>query len=120
MATRGSSAGAKPMNHECGSPVPPSSAVPDLPAVVTPGTLAPVVKRWPRSPSTASTIAAVMASASSGVDDPADRLGPDRRASRSCRSIAVTSCGRISSPSLATVAATSAIWSGVTNVSAWP
>ena len=30
MATRGASAGAKPMNHECGSPVPPSSAVPGL------------------------------------------------------------------------------------------
>jgi hypothetical protein len=43
IATRGASAGAKPMNQECGSPDPPSSAVPDLPAVVTPGTFAPVV-----------------------------------------------------------------------------
>ena len=34
MATFGASAGANPMNHEWGSPVPPSSAVPDLPAVV--------------------------------------------------------------------------------------
>ena len=34
--------------------------------------------------------------------------------------IAVTRRGRISSPPLATVEATSAIWSGVTNVSAWP
>ena len=34
--------------------------------------------------------------------------------------IAVTRRGCISSPSFATVAATSAIWSGVTNVSAWP
>ena len=32
--------------------------------------------------------------------------------------IAVTRCGRISSPSFATVDATSPIWSGVTNVSA--
>ena len=43
IATCGSSAGAKPMNHECGSPVPPSSAVPDLPATVRPLTWAPVV-----------------------------------------------------------------------------
>ena len=34
--------------------------------------------------------------------------------------IAVTSRGCISTPSFATVEATSAIWSGVTNVSAWP
>ena len=34
--------------------------------------------------------------------------------------IAVTRCGFMSTPSLAIVAATSAIWSGVTNVSAWP
>ena len=39
IAIVGASAGAKPMNHEWGSPLPPSSAVPDLPAVVTPGTL---------------------------------------------------------------------------------
>ena len=32
----------------------------------------------------------------------------------------VTRRGRISSPSFATVAATSAIWSGVTKVSPWP
>ena len=31
------------MNHEFGSPLPPSSAVPDLPAVSTPGIFAPVV-----------------------------------------------------------------------------
>ena len=60
----GSAAGANPMNHECGSPVPPSSAVPDLPAVVMPGTLAPDVNCWPRSPSTAATIAVVIACAS--------------------------------------------------------
>ncbi len=63
MATLGASAGAKPMNHECGSPVPPSSAVPDLPAVVTPGTLAPVVYWRPSVPSTALTMAALMTSA---------------------------------------------------------
>ena len=34
--------------------------------------------------------------------------------------IDVTSRGCMSSPSLATVDATRAIWSGVTNVSAWP
>ena len=62
IATFGAFAGAKPMNHECGSPVPPSSAVPDLPAVVTPGTLAPVVYCRPSGPSTALTIAALIAS----------------------------------------------------------
>ena len=36
------------MNHECGSPEPPSSAVPDLPAVGTPGTLAPDVNCRPQ------------------------------------------------------------------------
>ena len=39
IAICGFSAGANPMNHECGSPSPPSSAVPDLPAVVMPGDL---------------------------------------------------------------------------------
>ena len=120
MATVGFSAGANPMNQECGSPEPPSSAVPDLPAVVTPLTLAPVVNRRPSRPSTAWTMAALIAAASAaGItrpidDEPIVRL-PLRRPV-----IAVTSCGRISSPSFATVAATRAIWSGVTNVSAWP
>ena len=57
----GASAGAKPMNHEWGSPVPPSCAVPDLPAVGTPGTFAPSVKSRPYSPSTARVIASTMA-----------------------------------------------------------
>ena len=114
------SAGANPMNHECGSPVPPSSAVPDLPAVVTPGTFAPVVNWRPRSPSTAWTIAALMARAFVGGDDPAHRRRPDRPRPARLPVIAVTRRGCISSPSFATVDATSAIWSGVTKVSACP
>ena len=120
MAIFGASAGAKPMNQECGSPVPPSSAVPDLPAVVTPGTLAPAVNCRPSGPSTAWTIAAVIAVASPRSMTRRIVLGPDRAASRCSPVIAVTRRGCISSPSLATVAATRAIWSGVTNVSAWP
>ena len=121
IATVGLSTGAKPMNHECGSPLPPSSAVPDLPAVGTPRTFAPAVNCWPsvaldrllhrrldrpgvvhRSGPGAST---------ERVDRP--RPGPLARDRR-------TRCGVISTPSFATVDATSAIWSGVTNVSPWP
>src|SRR4051812_8087993 len=79
MAIFGFSAGAKPMNHEWGSPVPPSSAVPDLPAVVMPWTFAPEVNCLPRSPSTAATIAVVMADAFLGeITRPLD-VGPIRR-----------------------------------------
>ena len=48
------------------------------------------------------------------------RSGLDRAACRRRPVIAVTRCGFISTPPLAIVAATSAICSGVTNVSPWP
>ena len=92
-------------------------ACPLLPAVVIPGPSRPR-ELPPESPSTASTIAAVIASASSG-EITRRRLRPIVRVP--CFPvIAVTRRGFISSPSFATVAATSAIWSGVTNVRAWP
>ena len=108
------------MNHECGSPVPPSSAVPDLPAVGTPGTFAPrrelpadraLDRRLHRRRDRLGV---------AGAEHPAQLLGPIVRVPLSARRCAATRCGFISTPSFATVAATSAIWSGVTNVSAWP
>ena len=48
------------------------------------------------------------------------RSGPNTRGWPLLPTSDVTSLGRIKAPSLATVAATSAIWSGVTKVSAWP
>ncbi len=75
----GASAGANPMNHECGSPLPPSSAVPDFPAVVTPGTLAPGRELPAEAPSTAWTIAALIACGVRLVDDRRHRLRTDRR-----------------------------------------
>ena len=120
IATRGCSAGAKPMNHECGSPEPPSSAVPDLPAVVTPGTFAPRVNagrgRLPRPRSSPRWIAAASRAS----------MTPRRTApGRSSRVAALAAerryeAGLMSSPSLRRSSATSAIWSGVTKVSAWP
>ena len=74
----------------------------------------------PESPSTASTIAALIVAGVRGDDDPAHRARGRSSVAPLLPVIDVTSRGRISSPSLATVDATSAIWSGVTNVSAWP
>src|SRR4029079_17598880 len=101
IATCGFSAGAKPMNHEWGSPEPPSSAVPDLPAVVTPLTSAPVVNWLPTLPSTAWTIAAVIALASAGEMTRPNDCGAIVRVPCS-PALARTRCGRISSPSFAT------------------
>jgi hypothetical protein len=82
-------------------------AVPDLPAVVIPGTFAPVVKCLPRSPSTAATIAVVIACALVvEITRPID-FGPIVRVPLAFPVIAVTSRGCISSPSFATVDGTS-------------
>src|SRR5262245_48145655 len=119
IATCGSSYGAKPMNQEWGDLPGSSSAVPDLPATGSPRTAAPAVKRRPRSPLTARRIAAPISPAIPGditrrqTDGPIVVVPALPLASS-------TSCGRIRTPSFATAAATSAIWSGVTRVSPWP
>src|SRR5438105_11959824 len=63
IAIWGLSYGAKPMNHEWGELPGSSSAVPDFPATVRPGTAAPKVYFLPRLPLTASFIAAPISDA---------------------------------------------------------
>ncbi len=108
------------MNHEWGSPDPPSCAVPHLPATVTFGSAAPVVNLRPQSLFTACTIARLTWAATSGVTARPSVVGLTAWTVPSAATNAVARCGPGTSPRRATVAATRAIWSGVTSVSPCP
>src|SRR5690606_22602871 len=113
-AIRGSSAGANPVNHACAAPELPNSAVPVLPATVTPGSAA----AWPEPRSTTATIISESCSAVAGLTARPSTSGSVRLiGSRSWSRTVWTRKGRMISPPLAMAAEIIATCSGVTRTS---